>query len=244
MTTEEFETFRHGAVHELMQLVESCKHEFKISTYPRWDYDFDSGTLTFSQDGVAKVVASIEVVGTISDAANTWLWSWANASLPPLVTSSMKKVKSFGETEGIPLLTNATAENDEYLGWAMTGVTAKILGARGAYRCLGKNGFIYLIYKDISFADLPHKKQDQRISCTHHENGYATYICEHLLANPEQMWFSDDPSETNRWPDAWCTACDTVFMEEKQWDGKNESKQKITVICHHCYEDMRARMTR
>jgi hypothetical protein len=50
MKAEEFKEFRHNAVHELMRLNESCEHEFQISTWPRWDYDLDAGTLTFSQN--------------------------------------------------------------------------------------------------------------------------------------------------------------------------------------------------
>jgi hypothetical protein len=73
MTAEQFLEFRHEAVHALMGLNDLCEREFKISSWPRWDYDFDAGTLTFSKDGVARVVASIQVVGTTSESSGTWL---------------------------------------------------------------------------------------------------------------------------------------------------------------------------
>ncbi len=59
MTEEQFTKFRHEAVHVLMRLNESCESEFHISSWPHWDYDLERGTLTLSQDGVPKVVASI-----------------------------------------------------------------------------------------------------------------------------------------------------------------------------------------
>jgi hypothetical protein len=71
MDPEQFSVYRHEAVHELMRLNELCEQEFRISSWPRWDYDFDRGTLTFSQDGVPKVRASIQVIGTTSISGKT-----------------------------------------------------------------------------------------------------------------------------------------------------------------------------
>lgn len=241
MSPEEFAGFRHKAVHELMRLNELCEKEFRISTWPRWDYDLDVGTLTFSQEGVTRVAASIEVVGTTSDTDNTWLWSWANSTLPFCVTSAIRNVKSFGEKEGITELTSSILANNDHLGWAMSAVATKILGARGAYRCPSKNGFIYLIYNDIGFADLPRNKSEDLFICGTHGKSRATFVCEHLLSQPGQKWFSEKPNETNRWPDAWCAACDEAFLQEGGWSDKNASKQKIKVICHYCYEDLHSK---
>src|SRR5580700_4355636 len=127
MNAEQFSEFRHEAIHELMNLNDRCEREFSISACPRWDYDFDRGTLTFSRDGVARVIASILVVGTTSETSATWLWSWANSHLPPGVTEAMKKVRSFGEAEGVAELTNPSAPDDEYLGWGLTAIAAKII---------------------------------------------------------------------------------------------------------------------
>jgi len=59
MDSVEFSKFRHDSVHALMRLNDTCDRTFKVLTWPRWDYDLDAGTLTFSQDGIASVVASI-----------------------------------------------------------------------------------------------------------------------------------------------------------------------------------------
>ena len=78
MNEEEFEIFRHESVHSLADLNDGCARAFRTTTWPRWDYDLDAGTLVFSDRGVPKVIASIQVVGTTSKSSNTWLWSWAN----------------------------------------------------------------------------------------------------------------------------------------------------------------------
>ena len=243
MEAEQFSEFRHKAVHELIQLNELCEKEYRISSWPRWEYDFDRGTLAFTQDGVPKVVASIQVIGTTSISGGTWLWGWANESLTRRVTVQLSKVRAFGEAEDIPELTNAQLPDDENLGWGMTAVAAKLLGAKGAYRCPGDNGFVYVVYSSIGFPDTesaPAIPSPDEIECSDHGNGFATYACEHLVSNPAQAWHSSEPDEENKWPDAWCDACEVFFQEQGEWNEKNESKMKIKLLCHHCYEQMRA----
>jgi hypothetical protein len=65
-------------------------------------------TLTFSHENVPRVIASIEVVGMTSTIDGTWLWSWANDSLPSTVSKRMEKVRAFGEAENIDEPTRPT----------------------------------------------------------------------------------------------------------------------------------------
>jgi len=242
MDAEQFSAFRHQAVHELKRLNEECDTKFRISSWPRWDYELDVGTLTFSENGVPQVIAEIQVVGSTSISGGTWPWSWANGYLPEGVTEAASRVRSFGRTENIPELTRDYLPDDEFIGWGMTAVAAKILGSIGAYRCPGDNGFVYVVYSSLRFASEQDAKEVKvkKIECATHGDGFATYACEHLVANPVQEWFSSEPDETNKWPDAWCATCDVFFQEEGEWNEKNESKIKIKLLCHHCYEKARA----
>jgi hypothetical protein len=242
MKPEEFSAFQHNAVHELMALNERCEEEFHISSWPRWHYDLERETLTFSENGVPKVLASIQVVGTTSVSGGTWLWGWANENLPPNAKKEVAKVREFGLAGEIRELTEAELPDDEYLGWAMTAVAAKLLGAKGAYRCPGKNGFVYVVYSSVKFAasEAGTESQLEQMECADHERGFSTYVCEHLVVNPGQEWFSQEPDEEHKWPDAWCAACDAFFQQQGEWNEKNESRIKIELICHHCYERLRS----
>jgi uncharacterized protein DUF6882 len=74
MVLEDFEQFRHRAVHALEQLNSNCEEQFRIGHWERWDYDLDSGTLVFSESGAPKVIAQIQAAGTTSKTSRTWLW--------------------------------------------------------------------------------------------------------------------------------------------------------------------------
>jgi hypothetical protein len=106
MTAEEFEQFRHKAVHSLMDLNEDCEHRFGIGHWEHWDYDLDAGTLVFSDGGVPRVVANIQAVGTTSTASKTWLWGWADDRFPAGVTAGLREVREFGTQENLPQLRN------------------------------------------------------------------------------------------------------------------------------------------
>jgi hypothetical protein len=242
MNAEQFSELRHAAVHELKRLNESCDQQFHINSWPRWDYDLERGTLTFSQEEVPKVIASIQVVGTTSIKSRAWLWSWANENLPDNVTKAVEKVRAFGEVEQLADLTQAKSKDDEFLGWEMTAIAAKLLGARGAYRCPGENGFMYMVYSALRFASEQTEADadSKRMKCATHGSGFETFACEHLISNPAQMWFSETPNTENKWPDAWCAACNVFFEHEGEWNDKNESNAKIKLLCHHCYERLRA----
>jgi hypothetical protein len=245
MTSDEFDQFRHDAVHALMDLCEVCRRRYRMGTWPRFDYDLDAGTLTFSEAGVPSVIANIQVVGTTSDKTHTWLWAWANASLPPNVTERVRQVQQFGMSEGLDQLTEPKLPDGEFLGWEQTAVMARIVGAQGGYRCPSSNGFIYFILTDIQFADSyvapsPAPNPDaERVNCEVHGPGQQTFVCAHLVSDPNQKWLSDEPSAANRWPDSWCEECDALHRERGEWTDDNSGQLGIKLLCHLCYESLR-----
>lgn len=247
MNNEEYHKFRHDSIHELRALNDACERNFAISAWPRWDYELDDGVLVFSENDVPKVIADIQVVGTTANESNTWMWGWANDSLPPRAVSRMGAIREFGIAESIPQLTTDLLPNDEYLGWELTAVTARLLGAKGAYRCSDEDGFLYLVYMDIRPAqggESPTESDTHdsaRIECATHGTAQTTYVCEHLLADPEQEWFSEAPGEANPWPDAWCASCDAFFQEQGEWNDSNSGSVQIKLICNHCYEIARSK---
>jgi len=241
VTAEEISQFRHESAHALTRLNDSSASVFKISSWQRYDYDLERGTLTFSQNGVPRVVASILVAGTTSQSGGTWLWSWANGYLPENVSEPLKKVRNFGIAENIPNLTEPYVPDDGEVGWELTAIATRILEAKGAYRCPGDNGFMYLIMMDIAFADLtPPVKSRNQITCSTHGTAYETYVCKHLIAHPKQRWFCEEIDRENPWPDAWCAACDVFFQEQGEGNEANEKQVNVKLLCHHCYEMLRA----
>lgn len=79
-----------------------------------------------------------------------------------------------------------------------------------------------------------------QVECFAHGFGYQAFVCEHRMSNPAQQWFSDTPSEENKWRDAWCQACETVYQQNEGWNDVSGSKVKVRLLCHRCYESLRS----
>src|SRR5437879_2593148 len=114
MTAEEYQSFRHTAVHELGSLNESCQRRFSIGAWERWHYDAELGTISFSEGGIPQVIAVVQLVGTTSTKSQSWLWGWANESVPPERTALVLRVKQFGESESLSILTEPEWPDDDH----------------------------------------------------------------------------------------------------------------------------------
>jgi hypothetical protein len=144
-----YANWRHEALHELMAKQEVLERTYQIGEWPRYDYDALAGALTFSDAAGPKVLADIQIVGSIGQ--NDWLWSWANAHLSDCAIQDMDRVREFGLEHGIDELTSDYVEGQDLnqLGWELTAATAKVLGAAGAYRPPSAKGALFLIIKSV-----------------------------------------------------------------------------------------------
>ncbi|ELG4788315.1 hypothetical protein RAL05_004509 [Vibrio vulnificus] len=147
---EDFVTEAHAA---LTAKQNKLMTEFKLGEHERFDWDQESGTLIFSNDGKVAVIAKVQFVGSISTTSNTWLWSWASSYIYDNVKDQMHIVREFGESKGYEALIIDKWEADEIDGWEMTSVTSYLLEAKGAYRTTQEAGFTYMVITDISWAN-------------------------------------------------------------------------------------------
>jgi hypothetical protein len=69
-----------------------------------WNVDMGKGEISFGPN----LHFPIQIVGTISHAAQSWLWAWANtkSGLPPQLLEQSFQLKAYGDENNIPLLSN------------------------------------------------------------------------------------------------------------------------------------------
>ncbi|AZO47247.1 MAG: hypothetical protein EOS54_09725 [Mesorhizobium sp.] len=157
MNPDWYTGWREEAFDQLKAKNDRLQKDFRLGSWPRYDYDLKARKLLFSEQGVIKVVAEIQIAGSTSAKADNWLWAWANSNLPGELLEDAKRVRSFGEEKGIDELAQAyvlDTNNDlEALGWGLSGAMVRICDALGAYRSpRGEGGGLYLIFKTIGWA--------------------------------------------------------------------------------------------
>lgn len=126
------------------KLSEACG----LSKWKRWDWDMESEELVFSNDDMPGVVAKVAFVGTYSGNSETWMWAWANSSLPDKVRASLRPVKDEGARSGFLKLAAAHWPATDCDGWHMTAFALQVLGGIGAYRTPTDDGHIYMVILD------------------------------------------------------------------------------------------------
>ena len=96
-----------------------------------YQWDLDSGTVRFTRaDGV--IVADLCLVGTVSESEGTYLWGWANETLPTHARHRLDEVREFGHRHGLGLLTDPEWPGGRAEGLEMLSVAGRILDADGA----------------------------------------------------------------------------------------------------------------
>jgi hypothetical protein len=149
MSDKEVEDFIRQANWFMRGQVDQNQKEFKLDAFPRFDWNQWRGELVFSSGNVPKVVARIQVVGSLSTKANSWFWAWANSGIFEAVRKSARRTREFGIERGILRLMQPRWAAKDKDAWEMTAVTTRITDAKGAFRCPAPDGFTYMVFTDI-----------------------------------------------------------------------------------------------
>ena len=145
---EFFELIKKGYDYLTVQQ-KRMEDEYAIGTYESWDYDQETGFLSFSNGDTVKIKIQYEEVGSISKNSKTWLWAWANPHLEGKIKSEIEIVKRYGIENKFEPLTKSKWYGNEYDGWEMAGISALLMNAKGAYRVPTENTFSFMIYKEV-----------------------------------------------------------------------------------------------
>lgn len=152
---KEYMSFSHGCIHESMAQNEAWMQKFRINDWPRWDYSMENSTLIFSEEGKAKVICKIEVVG--STTPQSWEWSWGNENLPVVCRTRMGAVYELGEQRQWERLTTLFLESDQYVGWECASVASHVLNGIAVYRCPNSGGSeedaVYVVVLSAEFVN-------------------------------------------------------------------------------------------
>jgi hypothetical protein len=106
---------------------------FQIGGWSRYAWDMETATLTFLENGQPRVVATIEFAGTYASVPKTWMWAWANPSVPGAATRRLNEVREYGRKHDLVPLYADHWHAPEVHALEMAVVTAYLLDGRGVY---------------------------------------------------------------------------------------------------------------
>lgn len=149
MSEQEFQDYVRDSNWLMRGQMEENRKTFQLDGFQRFDWDQWRGELVFSSAGTPKVVARIQIAGSHSTKSDAWIWAWANSAFLPSLRQASLRAKEFGTERGITRLIQPKWAAKESDAWEMTALTAKLAGAKGAYRVPNPDGFTYMIFNEI-----------------------------------------------------------------------------------------------
>ena len=158
LDTISFESLSKKSYDYLYLQQDICKDVYKINSYQNWYYDQTTGKLTFSDNGVVKLIIDYEEIGSVSLETKTWLWAWDNPHIEENVKQQIATIKDYGLKRNFSKLVNAKWTADEIDGWEMTAIATYLLKAKGVYRVPVNDGKLlsFMLFKKITWADTTH----------------------------------------------------------------------------------------
>jgi len=146
----EFEKFAKSASESFLESSKKIDDAYKLDQYSRWDFDQKTRQIVFSEKGVKKVIADVQIAG--SWAANiTWLWAWDNKTIDDALKIDAAKVREFGKQKKYWELTTSQFMSELDHAWTLTAVAGYLTKAKTAYRGENGTGYVFFLITDLKW---------------------------------------------------------------------------------------------
>ncbi|MFJ1935285.1 DUF6882 domain-containing protein [Kitasatospora sp. NPDC088160] len=112
---------------------------FGLSGDVQYHWSMDDARITWSRrrkwsrKSEVFLTGRLTMIGSVSLARQTWLWSWANESRPPAVLGDIERVRRFGEDNDFPVLPWPGFDSHPELVAEARMVAASVLDADGLW---------------------------------------------------------------------------------------------------------------
>jgi len=247
MTEKEYDQYKDQCVEEISAVQKTFVKLYDLNSYEQWFFDDDFGVFHFQSHDGRNLYFRYAIVGSFSRNTNTWKWSWDNENHKTSSRKGIDKVKVFGEQNDVPRLTTGLISGDEYTGWEMTAVAAKVLNAIGMYRFVQEHLEYYHIFTGELTKDEYDKLQENALVCEDHGAARAAFVCQHLNKDTytgfHEAFESNPLIEPEDDYQAWCDKCERERLKEGEWNERSEKFAKIRLICDQCFFEIKRNNT-
>ena len=114
----------------------------------RWRLDQEQGRIVWTL-GPRTVSASVQVLGSWSSEAGTFVWSWDNDSIAPTLTRSARRVRELGEQHALIALHTSPLRLGEKQVRDLVAVAFEMLQGTGLYHPFDGTLATYLLFDDV-----------------------------------------------------------------------------------------------
>ena len=99
-----WESVALAALGRVQQRQAATIEQYGLSDDAQYFWSMDDATITWSRGGREFLRGRITMIASVNTDRGTWLWSWANGSLPETVLGDIDLVRRYGVEHNYPLL--------------------------------------------------------------------------------------------------------------------------------------------
>ena len=150
--TPEFKALLEKSMEELRAKTMGHQAGWGFGKAARWSLDMSRGNLLFTfTDGVVASCPA-QIVGSLDTSDNSWLWAWANPSIPDPLKRDSLRVKDFGQQRKISRLTSEEWMGTEEDAWRMAALACNLCEAQGVYRGPAGTALVFITFGKVELS--------------------------------------------------------------------------------------------
>jgi hypothetical protein len=123
--------------------------QFGLDYSMQYKWDTERAEMVFSSKGIAIVRADFQLAGSIAGRERTWLWGWANESIPRPATHRLDTVRQYGQEQGFSKLTEPVWVPDGDDGHDVMMVSASIMNAPAFFHAHVGNTALFFVLEEF-----------------------------------------------------------------------------------------------
>jgi len=152
MSDREFDAFIETCNKQLDQKQSALESKYRLGKLARWDYDQNSGLLTFKDaKGIASVEAATTNIGSYMPSKGTWCWAWANDTMDEEQQAKSIEIQSLCDATGYDIFVQASLKVDDAMAWELAAMGVHHLKSVGCYCAVAKDLSVFLSIDNIRF---------------------------------------------------------------------------------------------
>ncbi|MFD0855214.1 DUF6882 domain-containing protein [Actinomadura adrarensis] len=148
----EWDEYLHGAREQAQVRQDALVKRLQLPADVQYALTMDDARMAWSRNGKEFLIARITMIGSVSFTHGTWLWSWANPSLPRPVLGDIERLKVFGRDRGFPILTTEGLDYHPDMVTELRYVAASVLDAEGLWTEPRDDGETHFLLHDLKSA--------------------------------------------------------------------------------------------
>lgn len=141
---------------EAMDALQAANDAWGMRDATRFLFDLERGTIRFQLADGRTATAPMQIIGTYNPKDGTFLWGWDHPSVPAELAVAAKRLRAWGEANGVEEMTRRLGPMSEARAWEYTSLAAVLTDAKGVYRPDMEDGpYVFITFGEVTFADAP-----------------------------------------------------------------------------------------